>query len=987
MSRAGYSDPNREATDTLGSETLDGVSERLTRCRGERLGRYWVLDLIGSGAMGQVYVAYDPKLDRKVALKVLPAGQGRSSSHQARLIREARALARLSHPNVLSVFDAEVVGDQIFIATEYVIGKTYSAWLRSERAKTEGAAPERLLEVSMQAGRGLAAAHEAGLVHRDFKGSNVMVADDGRVLVLDFGLARRVSRPEADGSSGQQPESEPVVGIAVSDPDLTSTGAVLGTPAFMSPEQRRGEPVGPATDQYSFCAVLFQALTGVLPLDARFSAAMSALSTPLRRILTRGLDSDPCRRYPSMTDLLDDLGRIQRRRRMEWAAVLGLPWLLALGVLLWWGWPPAARVDCDSGAAMLQTVWNGGRRAELEVSIFGAASSGESSSRRHGDQRHRDVWRSVVSGLDRYAGRWGDFYRARCEATHFQGRQSRELLDLQMDCLDQRKRELDAALGVLGDGKPGRLEAAPGLVAALVGTEACADTRALRSPDPLPEDPESRAELDQLRDDLAAAKALWLVGDYERGFEQARALVVRADGFDHWPSVAEIRLEEARFLESLGRAEEADRALVDTLLAAQAGGHARVAAQALMRRVRVLGYQQGRTVEARRSAAQAEGVLQRLTEPTLLAAELDELRGLLEVREGRYAEARGYFERSLRAKERLLDKDHLGLATSRSRLGDVLLSQGRFSVADDHLRRSLAIYQKHLGKSHPNVANVLSQLGVVAMEEERFEQALHYHRWSLRIRRQAFGDDHLQVAMSLTEAAGALAGLGRFDDAIPDFGTALELFERRLGEHPFVAVTLANQANAYLRQGRATEAVPLYRRALAIQEKAYGKDHPLTAEAAFNLGESLTREGRAREAFIPLSRAADVWQRAGDADRLADAWTTLGKAHLELGEISRARALLEKALESRSPSSRRPDLRAKNEFALARALRLEGQCSGRSRVLAESALARYRRNERGHQHDIEIVEHWLEVSASSAEAPSLEPLSLEQEIGLSRSFP
>ena len=958
----------KSLTATLNPETLASVHHWKPLKRGDALGRYLVLELVGEGGMGQVYSAYDPKLDRKVALKVLAPSRGRHQASQARLIREARALARLSHPNVVAVFDAESIDERVFIATEFVVGQTFSQWLKSEvRSRAD------ILGVLSQAGQGLAAAHQAGLVHRDFKGSNIMVGETGRVVVLDFGLARQTDDPRvADVLSDEAEIERETARHAVTEPAVTRIGAVLGTPGFMAPEQRRGESVGPAADQFSFCTVAFQALTGTLPTKDLDGLAAASLSPGLRRLLERGLAESPDDRFPSMPALLDRLTHEAGRARRRW---LGLVFSLTILVILaigtgWWREHARQQSRCGTGAQLFSEVWNSQRQAALRSSLLDsrqAQPQAGSSSPPINPSTTAAVWRSTTVGLDAYADQWAQMYRQVCEATHQLGRQSHELLDLRMDCLDQRQKEVDAALRALADGKAGRFQAAPRLISNLPSLEVCRDTRALRSPSPAPQDPDQRRELSRLRQNLATVKALWLVGDYESGRQTADDLATTAQGFGYWPLTAEVLLEKARFLESNGDGEAADRALMKTLLAAQAGGHSRVAAEALVRRVRVQGYLLHQVDEAAQTAAQAASLLERLSEPASLTAELDEVRGLLAVQQGRLDQARQLFEAAVETKSSLFGPTHLSLAPALSRLGDVALEQGRLEEARPLLERALAINRRHLGGDHPNVAGTLAQLGMLALEQGAFETALAHHSEALAIRRQTAMEQPVRVAMSLTDTANALGGLGRFDDALANFEQAVQIFETELGpDHAFLAVALSNLAATHIRQSRPQQAVPLYERALNIQRATYGPDHLRTLQAVFNYAEALRRQGQVDSA---ISRLEGVLERlpphAGTSSMLLiDTRTALGEAHLELGRAGLALTLLEESLADRPQSGRRPDLWAKNAFALARTLKTLDQDPQRADQLARSALEQYRHKPLSYGAEIAAIERWLELQGT-----------------------
>ena len=272
-----------------------------SRTRGDVLGRYVVLSLLGRGGMGEVYTAYDPTLDRRIALKVIhpQADKGSISSARGMLLAEAQALAKLSHPNIIGVYDVGTFDDDVFMAMEYVEGTTLTSYLRSG----DHSLPD-MLDVFVAAGRGLEAAHAAGIVHRDFKPENVIIGKDGRTRVIDFGIALQARD------------------------DVPET--ISGTPAYMAPEQYAHAKVGPAADQFSFAITLYTAVFGTYPFDGELDAEVSrnivdgkvrpppstpGVSTALRDAILRALSRDPAARFPSMGDLLAAIKPPPSRRR------------------------------------------------------------------------------------------------------------------------------------------------------------------------------------------------------------------------------------------------------------------------------------------------------------------------------------------------------------------------------------------------------------------------------------------------------------------------------------------------------------------------------------------------------------------------------------------------------------------------------------------------------------------------------------------------
>jgi serine/threonine protein kinase len=277
---------------------------------GDRVGRYLVLTTLGTGGMGVVFAAYDPQLDRKVALKLLRAGiTYNTKDARTRLRREAQAIAQLSHPNVVNVYDVGETDDgDLYIAMEFVEGDTLTTWLKAyPRTWRE------IVDVFLQAARGVIAAHSVGLLHRDFKPDNVLVGHDARVRVTDFGLARSLMTP--DDHRAQAPGVSTALNV-----DLTATGTVLGTPRYMAPEQLTGTDIDARADQFAFCVALYEALYGVHPLPGATSVAMLEKNQPangppegtkvpaaIAKVVKRGLERDRAKRFPSMAALIAEL--------------------------------------------------------------------------------------------------------------------------------------------------------------------------------------------------------------------------------------------------------------------------------------------------------------------------------------------------------------------------------------------------------------------------------------------------------------------------------------------------------------------------------------------------------------------------------------------------------------------------------------------------------------------------------------------------------
>jgi hypothetical protein len=385
--------------------------------RGTLVGRYVVLDVLGEGGMGVVYSAFDPELDRKVAIKLLQTQPGGSSGgdNKAWLVREAQALAKLSHPNVVAVYDVGTLsGDRVFVAMELVDGKTLRAWLKEKKPTWREVIP-----VMRAAGAGLAAAHAAGLVHRDFKPDNVIVGSDGRVRVMDFGLARF----QLDEDHVQPRESDKHIEIrSPLSERLTMAGTVVGTPAYMAPEIYEGHPADARTDQFAFGVTLYETLFRARPYEKK--DLMPPVSAPkpktppeigvpaaIQRVVMRAIAIGHAERYATMDELLAELAidPHRRRRRIAIAAAAGVVLGGVTSGGMWLAHGRNAEL-CKGTERRLDGVWDAATRLAVEQSYLATKSPYAAVS-----------FAGVGKGLDGYARRWTGVVTESCKATRIRG--------------------------------------------------------------------------------------------------------------------------------------------------------------------------------------------------------------------------------------------------------------------------------------------------------------------------------------------------------------------------------------------------------------------------------------------------------------------------------------------------------------------------------------------------------------------------------------
>ena len=764
-----------------------------TLARGASIGRYVVLGLVGRGGMGEVYGAYDPELDRKVAVKLLriKPGNGVSPAEgRQRTMREAQVIARLSHPNVVVVYDVGTFEDKVFIAMEFVEGTTVTHWLAAGQRTWQ-----EIVKVFVAAGRGLAAAHEKGLVHRDFKPDNVMVGRDGQVRVMDFGLARqtsdrrtpltppqpipiRIVAPPPDdpddpddpgdtavvstGSGVQLPTEVFGIGSGALDMRLTRPGAMMGTPVYMAPEQFRGLPTDARANQFSFCIALYEALYGERPFtgdglsalasnvasgDVNSAPANSHVPLWLRKILLRGLRPRTDARWPSMEALIDALGKNPNIKRRNWAIAGGAAALVvaaALGVR-----PLLAdnRKICGGGPGKLAGIWDlpepgkpePPRHAQIRKAFLETGKS-----------YAPDVFATVSRVLNGYAQHWATMYRESCEATQVRGDQSAEVLDLRTTCLQERLGGLRALTDVFAGATGEVVENAVSAATALGTFDRCADVPLLRAVVKPPEDPRTRARVNELRIRVAELKARFDAGRWKEALKDAPGIVAATRSLGYQPLLAETLLLQGNMMINAGNPAAAEKAMVEAFWRADASRHDELRAEAAARLVFVVGYQEGHFAEADRWATAARSVLERLGGHELLQAWLLNDIGCVYFLEGRKDSAVKAMKEGLVLKEKALGPDHPDVAVSEGNLGLTLKEMGANQEALAHVDRGIALQEKALGAGHSELATDFSNRGEILNALGRYHEARESFQRALSVWERELGPDNLNLGYALT---------------------------------------------------------------------------------------------------------------------------------------------------------------------------------------------------------------------------------------------
>ncbi|RKI06981.1 hypothetical protein D7Y15_29410 [Corallococcus sp. AB030] len=890
------------APDVHAARTAVAVSEPFTRsvksrilqvAQGTLLGRYVVLERLGAGGMGVVHAAYDPSLDRRIGLKLLRAPTSASGSQGGteRLLREAQAAARTRHPHVVAVHDVGTFGDVVFIAMELVDGGTVRQHL------LEATRPWRdVVRLYIQAGRGLAAAHAAGVVHRDFKPDNVLVDKEGRARVTDFGLARLESSEEADATAlgpGRSTSPRSAPGDAASPkgaPDEASSpiaipgetmspkgtpgnaaspmvgpgnaaspkGAplvtsVAGTPGYIAPEVLTGSPADARSDQYAFCVSLYEGLHGQKPSSTEAGGLANRSNVPraVHALIVRGLSPEPGARHPSMTVLLDALERAAFPRTSAKMAAAGVgAGLLAIAAAVVFARGPS---PCADDPTRLQGIWDADRKAAL-LKAFQATRAPDAIA----------AYEATARTLDAYASGWNDSRRDACLATHEHGTQSTAVLDLRTHCLERRRRELTALTEVLFSADRVGVASAPEAAQALSPLSRCADVEALSQPVPPPERPEVAARVKAAYAKLDDARARLGADRWQDAVDRVAPIVKEAETLGYKPLLGEALLIEGEARAFL-RDESAEPALRRAMLASLSGRDDLRAAEAVVYQVFVDGE-----------------VTQR---PEQAKAHADEARALLERSGG-----------NLELESQLLAYE-----------GNSLEQQSRSSEALPVLQQALALQERLHGRDSPRLARALLTMASTQRSMGRAEEALATIQRARKVLEAAYGPDHPKVAITINNMGGTLVELRRYEEGYEAFLETLRRYERIYGpDHQpqrYVAGLRANLSAAAFRMGRYDEAERRMLEARVIYKQLFPKGSIFRIRSGTNLSQILMNQSRVADAQVLLQEMEEEVAAAradGRSDPIfaapsrcqAEAWMRLGQSERAVAEAKRSVAIV-----------------------------------------------------------------------------------------------
>ncbi|MGE0395962.1 MAG: protein kinase [Kofleriaceae bacterium] len=827
---------------------------------------YEIIERIGDGGMGIVYLARDRRLARNVALKLIRAAP--SSTSVARLVREAQAIAQLTHPNVVTVYQIGTHDERPFVAMEYVDGGTARTWL-SAKPRTW----REIVALYLAAGRGLEAAHRAELVHRDFKPDNVLVGNDGRVRVADFGLVQSATWSTTTDGGAESSTTEASV---------TKTGMVMGTPAYMAPEQRSGGVVDAAADQYAFAVALWEALTGSRPVantkdttrDATKDAPPAPIGPPKRPIprhievaLRRALSPEPAARWPSMGQLLAELARdpAATRRRIAYAAgalIAATAIVVPLAMRT-----SAAATPCSDSETAIAASWNPERRTAL-VTALGPRSGA-----------------LVGDALDRYAREWTDAHRQACRDTRVTRSQSEDMLDRRMQCLFAARASIDATVGALSAASPEGKARAGDAIARLPGLDRCGDIQALALEDPLPTDPEMRRRLDDASRELADVHLADFAPKRIDRMEQADAALARAREVGWTPLIARALLIHSQQLMFAKRMKDAIKELREAITLAIGSNLTNIGAVAFadlavllaeLDRIDAaqLALHTARAYDSRTDTGAKQRVLMAGSTVAARAHKFDEAVTLA---------------RELIAS---VDKDptkNLNPMSSHHQLAAVLASAARFDEAVAALDDAIAWGVKNYGADHAEVGSYRALRAGHLMNLGRFDESIAEGKAALAILSTWYGPESVQLAEVLLTLGDVHSRAGQLEPVMPYLDRAL-VCANNGDDAEMIAAIETQRAIYFLRVGDLEKAAPAGDALVAAAEKTGSFTALLNALLVRgNIAKERKRYADAERDFL---RAIESGKSLGEHPAIQNLRVELGRAWLGLNRPAEVRDML-----------------------------------------------------------------------------------------------
>lgn len=825
LGRSSFVQPVASTAPALAASTVSAaLAAAVPLSVGSQVGRYFLLRVVGTGAMGVVYEAYDPELKREVALKLIL-----QRLENKDVLDEARAMAALNHPNVVAVYDSGRSGDHVYLVMELVTGQSLRHWLLTPRSTSE------IVKVFAQLARGLSAVHEAHLAHRDIKPDNVVLGDDGRPRLVDFGFAFAA---EPAGQASQ----------------------LVGTPRYMAPEVQRGQQGDAASDQYSFCVALAEALDGSLANRREADSTRGeqpatafkpkALPAHLARLVAKGTSVEAGSRYPTMRELAAELERDPARGRRQLLMAAGV--VAVLGVAIGGSAFAVKRQSqvCKGAEAKLIGVWDEGRRAAVEAAFTATGKPYAAKS-----------FAGVAGLLDGYVSAWVTAHTEACMATRVSGEQSEAVLDLRMQCLSSRLDKLRSTVQVLTEPNPALADKAVNIAGELAALAPCSDVERLVAEGPAAMSDEARARSAELSAKVARAAALLEAVRVPEATELlTQALeVAEKDGLERVRAEA---LELLTRLKSREGTAEVEALSERALLAAESTGVARLVAAGWVTRGAAL-HRVGKPAEAHAALAHAAATLEHLPTESLLRGHREYTSAAVSIGERKPDLALADAKAAVTA----YAQDPAGRRRLPEALKLVAASynfKGDRTNALDFIGQAIAKQTELYGSSHPSLEGFFNLQGVILTAMDRPSEADAAFNRALEVCEAGQGHDALCVASALNNLAINDLAQGHSREAVDHLSRAAEVYLARLGpSHPDLANTYAQLADARGDLKEYAASIDAAQKSLDIRIKHFEPGAVPIAFGHQNLGEAYLRAGQCAKAEGPLASAVQILDKPG----------------------------------------------------------------------------------------------------------------------------
>jgi|GEM_PF-6397165 len=806
--------PNQTITATGRSAESDAVQHRTTIEPGEHIGRFVVESHLGSGGMGVVYRCHDPQLERPVAIKLLHgAALVNFPDRSERLMREAKAVAKLSHPNVVAIYEVGVDDLGPFIAMELVDGDDVRAWLTAEPRNWRD-----VLAVYLEAGRGLAAAHAAGLVHRDVKPDNIFVGGE-RVRIGDFGIAQPRDTPTPSSNSG--------------------------TPRYMAPEHKQGT-CDERSDQYSFCFALFEGIHG-RPPDQPATSNEPALPRWLDDALRRGMSEDPERRFESMDALLAALDRMHSRRiRVAVAAVIVAA---AMGGIAIYAlnrnvaMAKSAPDQCATAGVEMDAVWNASARARVKQTFLAVPRSYAASSFRRVDEQ-----------LTRYAGVWASERTMQCHESSVAAAATAELRANRERCLDSQLERTRLLVDTLAHADRRIVDHGFTMVRKLEQTS-CSDDRVLSKQLVRPHDAQRNAAVRELERKIDALTVQFFAGKQRENASALAAVVAEATKLNYPPTLSDalyLKLSTEMVGHKYANAVATARSVIAAASAAKDDTRVAFAWINLIQATERTGK---RTAALELEHAAASAVLRAGNSPRL-RTRLAQLLGNLYRELGKPAESRKHLGEALRLAKKYFPNSNAH-AVALTNLAIAEQRGGSLDKAAAMLERAIAIMKERYDPHHPRLLEMYGNLASVLSSQGKLARANALFQTMLTILRAVFPPGHPYVPMILDYLAKNSIKAGDHAGARKYIDESLALRRKRFGpKSPRLADPLMIRGQLAFARADAKAALADCRRASALYEKR--PNNPVRIEALSCMGRALVQTNAARDAIAPLTKATKL---------------------------------------------------------------------------------------------------------------------------------